>query len=73
MSRVFYPIRISELWFEEDDKSVNLFADKRLRLARYKLNEIGSFIWKLCDGERRNEEIADLVFDSLEDKRTGAQ
>ncbi len=67
--KIFFPSRISELWFEEDDQSVNLFSDKRLRLTKYKLNEIGSFIWRLCDGEHSNDEIARSVFESLEGEK----
>ncbi len=28
---------------------------------KYKLDKIGSFVWLMCDGERRVEEIADLM------------
>ncbi|MDZ7859339.1 MAG: PqqD family protein [Candidatus Krumholzibacteriota bacterium] len=31
------------------------------RFFKYKLDKIGSFVWLMCDGEKRVEEIGDLM------------
>lgn len=66
MINVIYPIRISELWFVNDDKNTVLFSDKDLLLNNYQLNEVGSFIWRLCTGNYSNIEIAKFLLQSIE-------
>ena len=66
MSRNFYPVRLSELWYFDEEGNINLFSDKDLRLNNFNLNDIGSFIWQSCSGELSNEEIALKLYGILE-------
>ena len=66
MNNIFYPIRLSDLWFLDENGNVNLFSDNDLLLNNYEFNEVGSFIWKLCDGKFSNHEIAKLLLEITE-------
>ncbi len=61
MKTVIYPLRLTDLWFLDETGNVNLFSDQDLLLDNYQLDEVGSFIWKLCDGLHSNIQIAEAV------------
>lgn len=69
MPKKFYPVRLSELWYFDEEGNINLFSDKDLRLNNFNLNDIGSFIWQNCSGEISNEEIASNLHQELEGEK----
>ncbi len=70
MSKIFFPIRLTDLWLKNENTSlISLYLDKHLRLTNYHLNEVGSFIWENCTGEYSNEEIAKKLIDELDGEK----
>jgi anaerobic magnesium-protoporphyrin IX monomethyl ester cyclase len=62
-NKVIYPRRLSDIWYLDNNGSIVLFYDKKLLIDKYVLNEIGSFIWKNCDGDISNYQIAQKLHD----------
>ncbi len=57
-----YPKRLSDMWrVDPQDGSTAILSDASLALSRFRLDEVGSFIWRLCDGTRTVDEIAKEV------------
>ncbi len=69
MPKIFYPFRLSELWYYDEDENINLFSDKNLRLNNFNLNEIGSFIWANCNGKLSNEQIALILLEEIDGEK----
>lgn len=69
MSLIFYPKKLSELWYFDEKGNIALFSDKDLRLQNFNLNDIGSFIWKNCSGKLSNREIASKLYNELEGEK----
>lgn len=51
------PKKLSCLW-KIQSKSITILSDVNLSLNKYCLDEIGGFIWKLCDGRNTVDDIA---------------
>ena len=60
-SRDTRPRRATELWDVNHRGLVRVLTDRRLELDQYLLNEIGSAIWRLCDGNTSVAEIARFI------------
>ncbi len=61
------PRRLAELWsYEGDDKTIVL-SDAKLSLDKYCLDQMGTFIWRHCDGHSSVEKLADLIIAECED------
>lgn len=73
MTSSFYPIRITELWFLDTNDNVCLFSDKNLMLDNYQLNEVGSFVWKYCNGNYSNIDIAKLLLEEINEEKPSSQ
>ncbi len=58
MELKIYPIRLTEIWYPDENNNINIFTDENLALDYYQINEIGGMIWKLCDGLHSNLDIA---------------
>ena len=69
MNKVIYPVRLSDLWFSDKNGNINLFSDQNLLLNNYQLNEVGSFVWKLCDGNFSNHQIAKALWSQTEGEK----
>lgn len=69
MENNIFPVRLTELWFQNESRDVILFSDKDLLLSNFQMNDVGSFIWKLCDGEHSNQEIAQKLWSVIEGER----
>ncbi len=56
------PKRLSDMWrVDPRDGSTAILSDASVSLERFQLDEVGSFIWRLCDGTRTIGEIAKEV------------
>ncbi len=66
MLKKFYPTRLSELWYHNEEGNTILYSDSDLRLQNYNLNDIGSIIWENCNGELSNKDIASLIYEELD-------
>lgn len=67
MKSIVFPVRLSDLWFLDENGNVTLFLDKDLLLDNYQFDEVGTFIWKLCDGSVSNHQIAEQLLSQIEE------
>lgn len=59
-----YSIANPEIVFREEDKEALLFDPKTGEIKL--LNETGSFIYKLCDGRHKREDIVREIIENFE-------
>jgi radical SAM superfamily enzyme YgiQ (UPF0313 family) len=53
------PKRLSDMWrADTQDGSTAILSDASVSLGSFRLDEIGSFVWQLCDGTKTVDEIA---------------
>jgi len=64
------PIRVTNLWRCGEDSKVTIISDAEFRIRIFKINAVGSEIWKLCDGIRNEEDIATILQDSFDNRPT---
>ena len=62
MTTMNKPLRNPEYRLEKMDNELLLFNPQNL-LVLY-LNESASIVWQLCDGQRTNQQIAELIADA---------
>ncbi len=58
-----FPVRLSQLW--KDNGTVTIMSDATLKIETIHLNEIGSRIWCLCDGEHSIQDICRKIYEEL--------
>ncbi len=53
------PKRLSDIWqVDPQNGATSILSDASVSLGRFRLDEVGGFVWRLCDGTRTVGEIA---------------
>ena len=54
-----FPRRLADMWRDNpQDGAITIISDANLALGRFRLDEVGSFVWRHCDGTKTVGEIA---------------
>ena len=59
------PVRLSELWREDEEKNMMLVIDRESAEV-YRFNISAKEIWKMCSGSHSVEAIAQHIYESME-------
>ncbi len=58
--------RLSHMWRWRDDRIV-VYSDAHFNLSRIELNEVGSQVWEMLDGQRRIRDVINILAERYPD------